>query len=237
MNNSESAVSFSLEGENLSPLETVEILSGPNPTASVIWLHGLGADGHDFEPLVPYLAWPGAPAIRYVFPHAPVRPVTLNGGMPMRAWYDILSLDGERGHDREGVDQSIRQVYGLLEREEERGIAADRIILAGFSQGGAIALQLGLRCPRRLAGLIGLSTYMLFAGELQDSLNEANRKTPVFLAHGTSDPMVLPAMGETARKQLVALGLPVEWHTYPMPHSVCPEEISDIADWLRIRLG
>lgn len=237
MNNSESAVSFSLEGENLSPLETVEILSGPNPTASVIWLHGLGADGHDFEPLVPYLTWPGAPAIRYVFPHAPVRPVTLNGGMPMRAWYDILSLDGERGHDREGVGQSIRQVYGLLEREEERGIAADRIILAGFSQGGAIALQLGLRCPRRLAGLIGLSTYMLFASELQDSLNMANRKTPVFLAHGTIDPMVLPAMGEAARKQLVALGLPVEWHAYPMPHSVCPEEISDIAGWLRIRLG
>jgi phospholipase/carboxylesterase len=237
MNNSESAVSFSLEGENLPPLETVEILSGPNPTASVIWLHGLGADGHDFEPLVPYLAWPGAPAIRYVFPHAPVRPVTLNGGMPMRAWYDILSLDGERGHDREGVGQSIRQVYALLEREEERGIAADRIILAGFSQGGAIALQLGLRCPRRLAGLIGLSTYMLFASELQDSLNEANLKMPVFLAHGTMDPMVLPTMGEAARKQLVALGLPVEWHTYPMPHSVCPEEISDIAGWLRIRLG
>jgi phospholipase/carboxylesterase len=237
MNNSESAVSFSLEGENLSPLETVEILSGPNPTASVIWLHGLGADGHDFEPLVPYLAWPGAPAIRYVFPHAPVRPVTLNGGMPMRAWYDILSLDGERGHDREGVGQSIRQVYALLEREEERGIAADRIILAGFSQGGAIALQLGLRCPRRLAGLIGLSTYMLFASELAGCLNEANLKTPVFLAHGTIDPMVLPAMGEAARKQLVALGLPVEWHTYPMPHSVCPEEVSDIAGWLRIRLG
>lgn len=237
MNNSESAVSFSLDGESLSPLETVEITSGPNPTASVIWLHGLGADGHDFEPLVPYLAWPGAPAIRYVFPHAPVRPVTLNGGMPMRAWYDILSLDGERGHDREGVGQSIRQVYALLEREEERGIAADRIILAGFSQGGAIALQVGLRCPRRLAGLIGLSTYLVFASELQDSLNEANRKTPVFLAHGTIDPMVLPAMGEAARKQLVALGLPVEWHTYPMPHSVCPEEISDIAGWLRIRFG
>ena len=237
MNNSESAVNFSLDGENLPPLETVEILSGPNPTASVIWLHGLGADGHDFEPLVPYLAWPGAPDIRYVFPHAPVRPVTVNGGMPMRAWYDILSLDGERGHDRRGVGESIQQVNALLERERERGIDADRIILAGFSQGGAIALQLGLRYPHRLAGLIGLSTYMLFASELQDSMNEANQKTPVFLAHGTTDPMVLPAMGEAARKQLVALGLPLEWHTYPMPHSVCPEEISDIAVWLKDRFG
>jgi phospholipase/carboxylesterase len=237
MNNPESAVRFSLDSENLPTLETVEINSGPNPDASVIWLHGLGADGHDFEPLVPYLAWPGAPDIRYVFPHAPVRPVTLNGGMPMRAWYDILNMDGERGHDRQGIGQSIQQVFALLERERDRGIAANRIILAGFSQGGAIALQLGLRYPHRLAGLIGLSTYMLFASELQDSRHEANRDTPVFLAHGTIDPMVPPAMGEAARKQLLALGLPLEWHTYPMPHSVCPEEISDIAAWLRVRFG
>jgi len=237
MNNPESAANFLLDSDDLPALETVEIDSGPNPSASVVWLHGLGADGHDFEPLVPYLAWPGAPAIRYVFPHAPVRPVTVNGGMPMRAWYDILSMDGERGHDRRGVGESIQQVFSLLERERKRGIAADRIILAGFSQGGAIALQLGLRYPHRLAGLIGLSTYMLFAGELQDNLHEANRETPVFLAHGTSDPMVPPAMGEAARKQMVALGLPLEWHTYPMPHSVCPEEIEDIAAWLKVRFG
>jgi len=237
MNNPESAGSFSLDGENLPPLETVEIVSGPKPTASVVWLHGLGADGHDFEPLVPHLAWQGAPDIRYVFPHAPVRPVTVNGGMPMRAWYDILSMDGERGHDRRGVGQSIQQVYSLVERERERGIAASRIVLAGFSQGGAIALQLGLRYPHRLAGLIGLSTYMLFAGELQDGRHDANRETPVFLAHGTSDPMVPPAMGEAAREQLIALGSPLEWHTYPMPHSVCLEEIEHIATWLKARFG
>jgi phospholipase/carboxylesterase len=237
MNNPDSAASFSIDGGELPLLETVEIDSGPGPDASVVWLHGLGADGHDFEPLVPYLHWPGAPAIRYVFPHAPVRPVTLNGGMPMRAWYDILSLEGERGHDRAGFGQSIRQVAALLQREQDRGISPDRIVLAGFSQGGAIALQLGLRYPRRLAGLIGLSTYLLFADELADSRHEANRDTPVFLAHGTSDPMVPPAMGEDARRRLMALGLPLEWHTYPMPHSVCMEEVADIAAWLQNRLG
>jgi len=237
MNNPDSAASFSIEGDGLPMLETVEIDSGSDPDASVVWLHGLGADGHDFEPLVPYLDWPGAPAIRYVFPHAPVRAVTLNGGMPMRAWYDIMSLDGERGHDRAGVVQSIRQVSALLKRERDRGVAADRIVLAGFSQGGAIALQLGLRYPHRLAGLIGLSTYLLFADELAGNRHEANRDTPVFLAHGTSDPMVLPAMGEAARIQLLAFGQPLEWHTYPMPHSVCMEEVTDIAAWLRARLG
>ena len=237
MNNHESAVNFSLEGDNHPELETVEINSGPNPTASVVWLHGLGADGHDFEPLVPYLAWPGAPDIRYVFPHAPVRPVSLNGGMPMRAWYDILSIDSERGHDRAGIAQSIQQVAALLKREMERGISADRIILAGFSQGGAIALQLGLRFPQKLAGLIGLSTYLLFGESIQHSLSDASRDMPVFIGHGRVDPMVPYAMGEAARKQLMALGLTVEAHSYPIPHSVSPEEIADINAWLRNRLG
>ena len=207
MNTHESAVNFALEGENLPLLETVEINSGPNPTASVVWLHGLGADGHDFEPLVPYLAWPGAPDIRFVFPHAPVRPVSLNGGMPMRAWYDILSIDSERGHDRAGIGQSIQQVAALLKRETERGIAANRIILAGFSQGGAIALQLGLRYPQRLAGLIGLSTYLLFGESIQQSLNDANRDIPVFIGHGSVDPMVPFAMGEGGQETAHGAGI------------------------------
>jgi len=237
MNTTESAVNFSLEGQNLPPLETVEINSGPNPTVSVVWLHGLGADGHDFEPLVPHLEWPGSPDIRFVFPHAPVRPVTLNGGMPMRAWYDILSIGSERGHDRAGIEQSIQQVAALLEKENKRGIPYERVILAGFSQGGAIALQLALRYPNRLAGLIALSTYLLFGDSLQDTMADANRDVPVFIAHGNVDPVVPPAMGEAASKQLNALGLPVEWHSYPMPHAVCPDEISDIRNWMRTRFS
>ena len=236
MNSPESAAGFSPKGQNLPPLETVELTSGPNPTVSVIWLHGLGADGHDFEPLVPHLSWPGAPDIRFIFPHAPVRPVTVNGGMPMRAWYDILSMDAERGHDRGGIEQSIRQVRSLLEQEQERGIHASRIILAGFSQGGAIALLLGLKYPHRLAGLIALSTYLLYGDTLREQVPEENSDLPLFMAHGSFDPIVPLALGDAARKQLDALGFPLEWHTYPMPHSVCPEEVADITAWLGNRL-
>ena len=226
-----------MDEQVLPALETVEINTGPNPRFSVIWLHGLGADGHDFEPLVPHLVWPGMPDIRFVFPHAPIRPVSVNGGMPMRAWYDILSIDAERGHDRQGIEQSIQQVSALLEKEKERGILPENIVLAGFSQGGAIALQLGLRYPEKLRGLIALSTYLLFADALKQDAPEANRLTPVFLAHGSADPVVPLKMGEAARAGLTDLGLPLQWHVYNMPHSVSPEEIADLTAWLRLRLG
>lgn len=226
-----------MDGQTFPTLETVEINTGPNPAFSVIWLHGLGADGHDFEPLVPHLAWPGMPDIRFVFPHAPVRPVSVNGGMPMRAWYDILSIDAERGHDRPGIEQSIHQVSALLDAEIERGIPPANIVMAGFSQGGAIALQLGLRYPDKLCGLIALSTYLLYLKELKDNSPGANQTTPVFLAHGSTDPVVPLMMGEAARDGLNELDMTVEWHVYNMPHAVSPEEIADLTAWLKLRLG
>ena len=218
-------------------LETVEITTGPAPDAAVIWLHGLGADGHDFEPLVPQLTWPGAPDLRFVFPHAPVRPVTINGGMAMRAWYDIVSLTSGRDHDQRGIADSVNQAAALVRRERERGIEADRIVLAGFSQGGAIALQLALRYPERLAGLVALSTYLLLDHRIEQDAHDANRGLPVFAGHGTLDPMVPCGLGEAAAERLRGLGYAVEWHSYPMPHAVCPEEVDDLAAWLRARLG
>jgi phospholipase/carboxylesterase len=218
-------------------LDTVELATGPEPTAAVIWLHGLGADGHDFEPLVPELSWPGAPAVRYVFPHAPVRPVTINGGMAMRAWYDIVSLTSERDQDQAGIADSVRQVAALVRREIDRGIAPRRIVVAGFSQGGAIALQLALRFPQRLAGLIALSTYLLLGHRLEDEAHEANRGLPVFFGHGAHDPMVPLPLGEMAAGRLRAMGYDVEFHSYAMPHAVCPEEVIDLAGWLRARFG
>jgi phospholipase/carboxylesterase len=217
-------------------LETVEICTGEDPTAAVVWLHGLGADGHDFEPIVPALNWPGAPDMRFVFPHAPIRPVTVNGGMRMRAWYDILSLSSDRGHDEHGVVQSVNSAARLLRREHERGIPFDRIVVAGFSQGGAIALQLALRYPQRLCGLIVLSTYMLFGERLERQRHSANLDIPVFGGHGAQDPVVTPDMGQDMMSQLKSLDYAVQWHTYPMPHAVCPEEITHIRDWLQDRL-
>jgi len=211
----------------------VEIQTGPNPTAAVIWLHGLGADGHDFEPVVPQLLWPGGPDIRFVFPHAPVRPVTINNGMAMRAWYDIVSLTSERDHDQAGIAESVNQSAALIRRERDRGIEADRIVLAGFSQGGAIAIQLAIRYPEKLAGLIALSTYMLLDHRLENDRQEANAKLPVFAGHGTSDPMVPCHLGEMSAERLRSMGHPVEWHSYPMQHAVCPQEIADISAWLR----
>ncbi len=203
------------------------------PDAAVIWLHGLGADGHDFEPIVPHLRWPGAPAIRFVFPHAPVRPVTLNGGMPMRAWYDIIGIDSDRGHDAAGIAESMQQVARLIERECSRGVAVRRIVLAGFSQGGAIALQLALRWPERLAGVMALSTYLLLAGRLADEASVANRGLPAFIAHGVMDPVVPFSMGETAANTLRQMDYTLDWHSYPMQHAVCPQEIADISAWLQ----
>jgi len=237
MSTNESAIKSSEIHPDMPALETVELSSGPDPSAAVLWLHGLGADGHDFEPLVPQLAWPGAPDIRFVFPHAPVRPVTLNGGMPMRAWYNILSMDAGRDHDRRGIVDSVNQTAALISREIDRGIPSRRIVLAGFSQGGAIAVQLALKFSQRLAGLIALSTYLLFPDPLDGQAHEANRKLPVFAGHGTSDPIVPFAMGESMSRQLESIGYQVEWHSYPMQHAVCPQEISDITTWLRGRLG
>lgn len=214
-------------------LETVEVETGRNPAASVIWLHGLGADGHDFEPMVPELVQPGERALRFVFPHAPVRPVTLNNGYAMRAWYDIVGIDRQSRQDEAGIRASDAAIRALIARENERGVATGRIVLAGFSQGGAMALFTGLRYPETLAGIIGLSCYPVLASTLDAERHAANQKTPIFLAHGSFDPMVDVALGQEGRKLLEARAYNVQWHTYPMPHSVCPEEIEAIAAWLR----
>jgi phospholipase/carboxylesterase len=213
--------------------DTVEIETGPDPRAAVIWLHGLGADGHDFEPIVPELVRPSERALRFVFPHAPMRPVTLNGGYAMRAWYDIIALDRRAAEDENGIRASQALITQLIRRENTRGIASEHIVLAGFSQGGAMALYSGTRYPERLAGLIGLSCYQVLAAHFASERDPANQATPIFLAHGTQDPVVAPALGEAACRQLQAEGYTVEWHTYSMPHSVCPQEVADIAAWIR----
>lgn len=211
-------------------LDAIEIETGPKPRASVIWLHGLGADGNDFAPIVPEIALPPLP-IRFVFPHAPRIPVTLNGGMVMPAWYDIIELGGRREDDR-GVRASQASVEALIAREVARGSPASRIVLAGFSQGGAIALQTGLRHPDRLAGIMALSTYVPLAATLAAEAAAANRDLPILMAHGTHDPMIPVARAEQSRALLEGLGYRVEWRTYAMPHSVCPEELADIGTWL-----
>ncbi|MBV9620702.1 MAG: dienelactone hydrolase family protein, partial [Gammaproteobacteria bacterium] len=211
----------------------VEIETGPQPQAAVIWLHGLGADGHDFEPIVPELARSGLPPLRFVFPHAPVRPVTLNGGYAMRAWYDIIAIDRRTREDEPGIRASQALVEQLIGRENARGIRSERIVLAGFSQGGAMALFAGLRHARPLAGIIGLSCYLLLGDRLLPEREAANAHTPIFLAHGTQDPVVLPFLGDEAHRALAAAGHEVEWHAYPMPHSVSPQEVADLAGWLR----
>lgn len=210
-------------------LQTVEIETGEAPAAAVIWLHGLGADGNDFVPIVPELR---IAATRFVFPHAPVRPVTLNNGIPMRAWFDLTTLDHAHADalDRRGLGQSIEAVGRLIAREGERGIDPSRIVIAGFSQGGALALAAALGHSRKLAGIIGLSTWAPFAAPPQEATNHS---TPVFLAHGQFDPVVAPALGVETRDKLREAGMEVEWHTYPMPHAVCAEEIEAIGAFLR----
>lgn len=216
-------------------LETIEIESRPNPTAAVIWMHGLGADGNDFVPIVNELDLSGAPAIRFVFPHAPTRPVTINNGYVMRAWYDVSFGDLE-GHSRKaderGVRESQAQIGQLIARENARNIASRNIVLAGFSQGGAVALQTGLRYAETLAGVMALSTYLPLAESFAQEATAANAKTPVFMAHGTHDPVVAYARGRTSAEHLQQAGYAVEWHDYPMQHSVCLEEIADVGRWL-----
>jgi phospholipase/carboxylesterase len=211
--------------------DAIEIETAPNPATSVIWLHGLGADGNDFVPIVGELELPAAP-IRFVFPHAPLQPVTINNGMVMRAWYDILGADLARREDERGVHASQGLVEALIAREKARGIAARRILLAGFSQGGAIALQTGLRHPERLAGIMALSTYVPIAESLAAEAHAANRDVPIFMAHGLYDPIVPVAAARRSRALLERLGYAVEWHEYPMPHSVAREELDDIGAWL-----
>jgi len=216
-------------------LDAIEIETGKNPTASVIWLHGLGADGNDFAAIVPELRLPEA-AIRFVFPHAPVRPVTINGGMRMRAWYDIT--DGaNRREDERGVRASQVLIEALIGREKERGTKAGRLVLAGFSQGGAIALHTGLRHPERIAGIMALSTYVPVGEKLSAEASTANRDVPIFMGHGSDDPIIPLVRAEQSRNLLKSLGYPTEWHKYAMPHSVCPEELADIGTWLGKVLG
>ena len=216
-------------------LETIELETANNPTAAVIWMHGLGADGNDFVPIVKELDLAGTPGIRFVFPHAPTRPVTINNGYLMRAWYDISfgDLEGKtRRADEKGLRESQAQISELIAQQQSRGIAASKIVLAGFSQGGAIALQTGLRHPEKLAGVMALSTYLPLAESFAAEASAANRATSVFMAHGTHDPVVPYSMGDNSRKILEQAGYVLEWHDYPMQHSVCLEEVTDIGRWL-----
>jgi phospholipase/carboxylesterase len=217
-------------------LEAIEVQTGTQPEASVIWMHGLGADGNDFVPVVNELDLSGVPAARFVFPHAPMRAVTINNGYVMRAWYDVSYADlagNSRRADEQGVRESQQQIALLIGRENARGVASGRIVLAGFSQGGAIALQTGLRHADGLAGIMALSTYLPLAETLPREASPANSRTPIFMAHGTFDPVVPHAMGAGSMTYLAGLGYPTEWHEYPMQHSVCAEEIADISAWLR----
>lgn len=219
-------------------LESIQIDTAPNPTVSVIWMHGLGADGSDFVPIVRELDLTGCPAIRFVFPHAPLMPVAMNGGYVMRSWYDIaLGEDLSRREDEAGLRGSQAAVEQLIAREKARGIAASRIVLAGFSQGCAMALQTGLRHPEALAGLLCLSGYLPLANAVATEAHPANQVTPIFMAHGTGDPVIPLERAEASRDLLRSLGHQVEWHEYPMQHSVCMEEIDDIGPWFRRVLG
>ena len=217
------------------PLETIDIETGREPRAAVIWLHGLGADGHDFEPIVPELGMPAAaPPVRFVFPHAPLQPVTINGGAVMRAWYDVT---GDGRQDAAGVRSSQAHVEALIARERARGVAARAIVLAGFSQGGAMALQTGLRYPERLAGILALSAYLPLPDTVANEAHAANRDVPIVMSHGIQDPVIPLSWAKRSRDHLVALGYAVDWREYPMPHSVCAEEIEDVGRWLRVVLA
>jgi phospholipase/carboxylesterase len=210
--------------------DTVEVTTGENPRGSVIWLHGLGADGHDFEPIVPELSLPDGLSLRFVFPHAPVQPVTINGGMAMRSWYDILSFDSEGRADRDGVLKSSALLEDLIGREIERGIEPNKIVVAGFSQGGAVAIHTALQTEHSIAGLMALSTYMALP---EDAENAVSRKDlPVFMAHGSLDPVLKIDWGRASADKLGENGYTVDWHEYRMAHAVCAEEIADISRWL-----
>jgi len=213
-------------------LETIQIETGSQPTATVIVLHGLGADGNDFVPFVEELDLQAVGPVRYVFPHAPTMPVTVNGGYVMRAWYDILGANLQQREDEPGLRRSMAQVTALIDAERARGVAAGRIVLAGFSQGAAITLLAGLRHPERLGGLVGMSGYLPLAASTAAERSPANAGVPIFMGHGTADPVIPIARATASRDALLAMGYPVEWHAYAMPHSVCPAEIADMNRWL-----
>lgn len=215
------------------PLQTIQRDTGADPAWTILWLHGLGADGNDFAPIVPELVRPQWPALRFIFPHAPVRPITINGGMAMRGWYDITSLDfAARQEDEAGIRASIAEIEALIAAEGARGVPPERIVLAGFSQGGAIALGVALRREAALAGVVALSTYLPIAHTTVAESTVAGRSTPVFMAHGSMDPVVPAGLGAASRDALQRLGVSVAWRDYPMPHSVCAEEVRELGDWL-----
>lgn len=219
-------------------LPAIEVETAKHPDFSVIWLHGLGADGGDFAGITPELGLPESAAVRFIFPHAPMIPVTCNGGYVMRAWYDILSIDGiDRVTDEAGIRASVAAIRGLIARENARGVATERIVLAGFSQGGAMAYTAGLTHPEALAGIIALSAYMPAQGLVDKERSAANRKTPIFAAHGSLDEVVPAQLGLAARDALRADGYALEWHSYPIPHAVCIEEIEAVGAWLAARLA
>ena len=219
------------------PLPCIEKTTGPNPRHAVIWLHGLGADGNDFLPIVPELVDPKWPPLRFVFPHAPVRPITINGGMAMRAWYDISGQEIAQRQDETGIRSSIVLLEELIEREIARGIPGGNIFLAGFSQGGAIVLAGGIRHAQRLGGIVALSTYLPMAEKTDAEASTANHATPISMAHGMLDPTISHALGEMSRDYLVQRGYAVAWHAYPMAHQVCMKEIADLRTWLGSRLA
>ena len=216
-------------------LDCVQLEPKTEATHAVIWLHGLGADGHDFEPIVPELGLDPKLAIRFVFPHAPKIPVTLNGGMVMPAWYDITTMDLRRRHDAAGIAKSVAEVNALIQREVDRGIPRSNILLAGFSQGGAIALYAGLTHPEPLAGIVALSTYLVLEDQLAEERHPANHSIPIFQAHGTHDPVVVFERGERSHAKLTEWGYTTDWHTYPMLHQVCLEEILELGKWMGAR--
>jgi phospholipase/carboxylesterase len=212
--------------------ECVELETGSRPVASIIWLHGLGADGHDFEPIVPELGLPPTLPVRFVFPNAPVRPVTMNNGYPMRAWFDLVKIGMQQPRDQAGMQASRAALEALIMRENARGIPAARIVLAGFSQGGAVALYTGLQYRERLAGIMALSTYLPLVDGFEFELNPANASVSIFYAHGTQDPVVPLQLAELTRNELTARGCSILWHTYPMPHAVHPQEVQHLRAWL-----
>ncbi len=217
----------------MTELQTVDVETGPAPDASVIWMHGLGADAHDFEPAVPMLHLDSGRALRFVFPNAPVRPVTINGGLEMRAWYDLVSATRDAPEDEAGIRASARAIETLIQRERDRGIVAERIVMAGFSMGGAMALFTALRYPEKLAGVLALSTYLPIAKIVMAEVSAANAGLPIFMGHGQSDDVVSFNFARKSRQHLHQMGYPVEWHEYPMAHSVIPEELQHVRAFLQ----
>lgn len=218
-------------------LKTLQIETQENPDSAVIWLHGLGANGNDFAPIIPQLDLPDRLAIRFIFPHAPLRPITINQGYEMPGWYDVVSHDIVSGEDEQGIVQTSQTISQMCQQQEALGITSNRIILAGFSQGGAIALHCGTRYPNPLAGIMALSTYLPLQASLSREAHSANKKTDIFMAHGSQDDVVATQFGQRSYQVLKDAGYPIHWHEYAMPHSLCPEETTDIGLWLANRLS